>query len=1029
MVVAVFALGLGAATAAATPCPHVSWGSFLGGSRLEVGAAVAIDGGGHAFVAGTTASSDFPAAGGPAATLAGASDAFVAKVDLASGALVWATHLGGAGRDAAHALVVDGAGDVYVAGWTDSADFPASGGFQPARAGTADAFVARLHGVDGALVWASYLGGTGDEAVVALAADATGVYLTGGTDSRDFPVTGGFQAVSGGNTDAFVVKVDPTGASLVWSTYLGGAGYERGQAIVVDGAGTVYVAGVTSSTDLPAAAGPQPVFGGGFDDAFVAKIAAAGSSLVWASYLGGSAREEATALAVDGAGMVYVAGGTSSADFPLQGAAQPAYGGEAGDSFVAALDPTGASLSWSTFLGGGGLDGAAAVALDGGGGLLVAGFTSSTDLPGLGVCSGTLVGGNYLARLGTGSGALEWSASVGGGATLRGLVAAGADCYVAGDTAANDLPVPGGFQTASAGGQDAFLLRLSPPLGLGAACTRPASCASGFCVDEVCCDTACGADNPTDCQACSVAAGAAADGTCGLVACPPAAACHGAGTCDPGTRLCASSPLPDGTACSGGQCASGACVPNGDAGAAQEDAGAAPADAAPGDGAAPDAAVSPVDAGAGETDAAAPDATAPPAGATPSCGCRLGATQRSLPPGLVVLSALMCLRRRRRRSAALRALLLLGLLALAPAAASAASTILSWDAVPVPVLGYKLYYGLQPGTYDGTQANEGPSPVNVPLSSLADPAFPSVELTGLPSCTRFYFAVTAYDGSAESGYSNEVNKVVVAVPGSLTVTPGAPGTLLVRWSGLPFDDLGTLYAYRVNYDMFSGQPYLGTGAAEGDSPITVLVATLADPTAPALLLTGLPGGQFFFAVEALCADGSASKLSAEASGTAVWSGPDGGTAPDDGAPLDGGAANDGGGPADAAAVDGPRADSGGITPTDAVGRDATGASDAGSHGSNDMVTGGCTCRATPAASLDATGLLLVALVLGARRSSRREMRRPGAAAHQTDVPRRPCKHGGRPEAEGGGSHDRLAPLPDPATLPHRRPRACRVRRP
>jgi hypothetical protein len=205
----------------------------------------------------------------------------------------------------------------------------------------------------------------------------------------------------------------------------------------------------------------------------------------------------------------------------------------------------------------------------------------------------------------------------------------------------------------------------------------------------------------------------------------------------------------------------------------------------------------------------------------------------------------------------------IGLFALAcPAAAEAASVTLAWDPNPEPdVLGYKVYYDsdMSGPPYDGTGANEGPSPVDVPLASLADPNAPTITLTGLPSCVRFYLAATAYNAGGESDYSGEVDATILATPNPVSATPGSPAALLVQWSGLPTDDDGSIESYRIQYDTdASGEPYQGAG-----SPVDV---TSFDAHAPLYVLRDLAiDTTYYLVVEAICPDGT-TKISDEVTG-------------------------------------------------------------------------------------------------------------------------------------------------------------------
>lgn len=361
--------------------------TYLGGSWDDRGFAIATDASGSAYITGWTGSPNFPTtAGARQRVLGGSRDAFVAKLNASGSALVFSTFLGGAGHDSGYGIVVDTGGSVYVAGDTYSTNFPAIGGFQMANAGRQDAFVAKLKADGGSLLWSTYLGGSGDDAAKAVAIDSAGaVYVTGGSDSLNFPVANAIQASSGGGQDAFISKLSPDGKSLAYSTYLGGSGgsvgaNELGTGIRVDASGSAFVTGVTSSVNFPTVNPLQAQFAGGTWDGFVARLNAAGTALQYSTYLGGVGIDYPMGLAVDSAGATTVVGYTSSTDFPLIGALQshPAGGY---DAFVTKLNPQGAVLIESTYLGGADSDAANAVFLDPSGALYVAGQTLSWNFP------------------------------------------------------------------------------------------------------------------------------------------------------------------------------------------------------------------------------------------------------------------------------------------------------------------------------------------------------------------------------------------------------------------------------------------------------------------------------------------------------------------------------------------------------------------------------------------------------------------------------------------------------------------------
>src|SRR5216110_1557886 len=288
--------------------PILSYSTYLGSSDEEGETRIAVDAAGNAYVAGETVSSNFPTTAGAFQTTFGggvfsAGDAFVTKLNPTGSALVYSTYLGGSSSDAGYGIAVDAAGNAYVTGGTGSTDFPTTiGAFQTTKGGGfRDAFVTKLNPTGSALVYSTYLGGSGDDYGEGIKLDAAGnAYVTGGTGSTVFPTTAGaFQRTFGApvcdgcTSNAFVTKLDPTGSALVYATYLGGSGRDGGWGIAVDTLGNAYVTGsTTSSTNFPTTTGAfQTTYGGGFGEAFVTKLNPTGSALVYSTYLGGSGGE------------------------------------------------------------------------------------------------------------------------------------------------------------------------------------------------------------------------------------------------------------------------------------------------------------------------------------------------------------------------------------------------------------------------------------------------------------------------------------------------------------------------------------------------------------------------------------------------------------------------------------------------------------------------------------------------------------------------------------------------------------------
>ncbi|HEX2670980.1 MAG TPA: SBBP repeat-containing protein, partial [Polyangiaceae bacterium] len=359
------------------------YATYLGGSGPDMAYAVATDAFGDAYVAGLTASNNFPVVGAVQATLGGAQDAFVTKLNPSGSALLYSTYLGGALDDYARGIAVSGAGAAYLVGTTFSANFPRVAALQSSLSGTYDAFVAQLApGVTG-LVYSTYLGGSGTEYGNAIALDTSGsAYVVGSTTSSNFPILNARQSAhAGGSNDAFLCKLNLTGSGLVFSTYLGGSGTDEANGVTVT-LGTAVVVGSTLSTNFPLALAKQPVPGGNnHTDAFVTRFDASGTSLIYSTYLGGTGNESATAVASDPFGDAYLVGSTDSSDLPVENpiAGQETYRGGV-DAFVSAITPTGSRFVYTSYLGGTTEDRAAGVAFNAGTTQIV-GNTRSTDFP------------------------------------------------------------------------------------------------------------------------------------------------------------------------------------------------------------------------------------------------------------------------------------------------------------------------------------------------------------------------------------------------------------------------------------------------------------------------------------------------------------------------------------------------------------------------------------------------------------------------------------------------------------------------
>ncbi|HLF84266.1 MAG TPA: SBBP repeat-containing protein, partial [Blastocatellia bacterium] len=320
------------------PAGNLAYSTYLGGSANDAGSGIALDSGGNVYLAGIATSQNFPTANPLQASLSGASDLYIAKLNASGNQLVYSTYLGGSSDDAATSLAVDPPGNVYVTGATLSSDFRTASPAQTAHAGGIfDGFVAKLNPTGNRLVYSTYLGGGQSDRCMRIAADLAGnAYVTGDTRSTNFPAVGAQQRTPGGSSDAFVAKLNPNG-SLDYSTYLGGSGIDGGTAIAVGPNGSAYVTGFTDSTNFPTVGPVQPANAGGSFDAFVAKLDTSGSALTYSTYLGGAGTDSGFGVAVDSTGSAFVMGLTDSTDFPAAGAFQPANRGGVSDLFITKL--------------------------------------------------------------------------------------------------------------------------------------------------------------------------------------------------------------------------------------------------------------------------------------------------------------------------------------------------------------------------------------------------------------------------------------------------------------------------------------------------------------------------------------------------------------------------------------------------------------------------------------------------------------------------------------------------------------------
>lgn len=452
--------------------PTLAFSTFLGGSGSDRGDGIAVDSEGNAYITGSTTSTNFPVTPGAFQTakagFAGLEDAFVTKMNSTGTALIYSTYFGGSNRDIGNDIALDGAGNAYITGLTDSGDLPTTpGAFRTTPVGSDefDAFAMKLNATGTALVYSTYLGpiiGSG------IAVDSGGnAYITGQANG-DYPTTpGAFQPISGGNSEAFVTKLNPTGTALVWSTFLGGSGFDFATDIAIDTGGNAYVTG-QAQAGFPVTPGAFQTVFNGVSDAFVTKLNSTGTALVYSTFLGGSGIESGNGIAINSAGNAYVTGSTDSLNFPVTPGAVQSMKAASQDAFVTELSTAGNALAYSTYLGGDGSDFGSDIDVDAAGNATAVGLTGSTDFPTTADAIQSAYAGNndgFITRLNPTGTDLVFSSYLGGSngdAAFAVSVDNAGSIYVTGPTSSADFPTtPGAFQTLFGGGSsDAFVAKI-----------------------------------------------------------------------------------------------------------------------------------------------------------------------------------------------------------------------------------------------------------------------------------------------------------------------------------------------------------------------------------------------------------------------------------------------------------------------------------------------------------------------------------------------------------------------------------------
>lgn len=444
--------------------PIFVYSTYFGGGGPDCGRNIAVDLSGNVYITGETWSHDFVShedgAGG-----ARFPDAFVTKIDASGNSLVYSTYLGGSSDDVGRGIAVDTSGDAYITGVTNSPDFPISSAVSKSKRGESDAFVTKFD-ASGNLIYSTYLGGDNFDWGNGIAVDVSqNAYITGWTDSENFPITSDtYRNTSGGYRDAFIAKLNASGNGLIYSTYLGGSNYDSGNAIAVNTSGSVYITGCTNSTNFPTISAAYGNYAGGYHDAFVAKLNASGSSLVYSTYLGGNNDDVGYGIAIDTSGNAYITGITWSTNFPT---IPPVYKGLRGnnDAFITKLAPFGNSVVYSIYLGGSAYDGGYGIALDVSRNVYITGVTSSHDFPITSAIYKSIAGNDdaFITKLSSSGNSINYSTYLGGNENDTGYgiaVDTSGSLYITGQTWSDTFPATSTIYGDKRGDRDVFIAKM-----------------------------------------------------------------------------------------------------------------------------------------------------------------------------------------------------------------------------------------------------------------------------------------------------------------------------------------------------------------------------------------------------------------------------------------------------------------------------------------------------------------------------------------------------------------------------------------
>ncbi len=458
------------------------YSTFVAGTGLHITSNSVVDRDGNIYLVGSTISTDYPTSTGAYQTTNNKVDpgdamVFVTKVNAAGTALVFSTYIGGASsNDNGFGIAIDSSRNVFAVGTTNqtgnTSDYPVtSGAFQTGRGGGADGFLSKLGSTGNTLLYSTFLGGPGDESIYDVAVDRQGNAIATGESDSTFPTTtGAFQRTRAGLFDAFVTKFNSSGTGITYSTLVGGDDSESPLCISVDSSGNAFIGGQTLSSNFPTTTGAYDRSLNALYDAFLTKVNAAGSALVYSTFVGGTDDQSVIDVVANNDGTTAVVGWTRADDFPTTGGAySTTFNGGFSDGFLLKFNSTGSSLVYSTYLGGSDEDYAYAVAVDRKGRPYVTGTTYSTDFPMTLTAYDISQNGEsdlFVVKLTFNASGFLYSSYVGGESddipVGVGVDSTGTAC-IGGYTYSPDFPTtPGAFQSSSAFNA-AFALKIPVP--------------------------------------------------------------------------------------------------------------------------------------------------------------------------------------------------------------------------------------------------------------------------------------------------------------------------------------------------------------------------------------------------------------------------------------------------------------------------------------------------------------------------------------------------------------------------------------